>query len=209
MPEGRRLQLGLFTSVPLADLELVLPHKQVGKGTRQGGRHSYDLPSSINESCSMLQVYPQPVRIVQLVFTAATALLGTLAATWQTLANRPPVPPGTPGLVHKAADPATAAVLSTAVSGAVKAVQDELAQVPALLLALSGVLLLRAGQMYFSIKRSTQPLLNNMKLQASKKQLGRQVRCGLTGGLPAPTKTAMQSPVFIAPCMYADHHILS
>jgi hypothetical protein len=30
VPEERRLKLGLFTSVPLADLELVLPHKQVG-----------------------------------------------------------------------------------------------------------------------------------------------------------------------------------
>jgi hypothetical protein len=117
----------------------------------------------------VLQAYPQPVRVVQLVLTTVTGfapLLGAVAAAWHTLATQAPA--HVPGITQST-------VLVNTVDQVFNTSLD-LGQLVGVLLAVSGVLLTRAVQMYFSITRSTLPLLQGMRLLAAKKRLGRQVR---------------------------------
>jgi hypothetical protein len=118
-----------------------------------------------------MQAYPQPVRVVQLVLTAVTGLaplLGAAAAAWHTLVTQAPA--RVPGITQST-------VLVNTVDQVFHTGLD-LGQLVGVLLAVSGVLLTRAVQMYFSITRSTLPLLQGMRLLAAKKRLGRQVRGG-------------------------------
>jgi hypothetical protein len=128
-----------------------------------------------------LQAFPDPLRAVQMAVTFIAALAGGLVSVWKSHITSTQAATTAATTASASAAAAASGSLDSATVAAVDAAASSggwasgLGALPVVLLAVSGVLLTRALQLWLTMRTSTKPLLLGMKAMRGKAQVARQV----------------------------------